>query len=261
MTSTTQLSYALLCSFTFLFLAAPLPGRADGALPEIPVVAVKGGCFQMGDTFGDGGLDEKPVHEVCVDDFLIGRYEVTQDQWQAVMGSNPSRIKAGGQYPVDNLSWDDARDFIRRLNEKSSRKWRLPTEAEWEYAARSGGQKQRFAGTDSREKLDDYTWNDNNSDMKSHPVGTKQPNGLGLYDMSGNVWEWCADRYDRIYYRQSPRNNPKGDPFGINRTMRGGSASSVQGFLRASYRDYVAPNVRGDMFGLRLALDGSSIAK
>jgi formylglycine-generating enzyme required for sulfatase activity len=246
----------LLLAGILLPLSVAVPCHADGTLPEIPVVAVKGGCFEMGDSFGDGGSDEKPLHEVCVDDFRIGRHEVTQELWQAVMGSNPSKFKGNGQHPVENVSWDDARDFIRNLNEKSGRSWRLPTEAEWEYAARSGGLKQRFAGTSAVEALPEYAWHEENSNGTTHAVGTRQPNGLGLYDMSGNVWEWCADRYDRGYYKQSPRNNPKGDPFGINRILRGGAASSKSGFLRASYRDYVAPVMRGDLFGLRLVLDG-----
>lgn len=230
---------------------------ADSILPDIPVVAVKGGCFEMGDTFGDGVFDEKPVHQVCVVDFRMGRYEITQELWQAVMGSNPSKVKHGGQYPVDNVSWNDARDFISTLNNRSGQKWRLPTEAEWEYAARGGGLTQRYAGSSAIENLGEYAWYDANSDGTTHPVGTKKPNGLGLFDMNGNVWEWCSDRYDRNYYKQSPRNNPKGDPFGINRIVRGGSASAKPGFVRSSYRDYVAPTVRGDLFGLRLAQDGA----
>jgi formylglycine-generating enzyme required for sulfatase activity len=173
------------------------------------------------------------------------------------MGNDPSRCTGDGQHPVDNVSWNDARQFILRLNEKSGQRWRLPTEAEWEYAVRSGGLKQRYAGTDSRELLGEYAWYDDNGDMTTHPVGTRKPNGLGLYDMSGNVWEWCADRYDRDYYRQSPRSNPTGDPFGINRILRGGSADSIRGFQRVSYRDYVTPGKRGGLFGLRLVLVGS----
>lgn len=239
----------------------PLSSLAAEAVPEIPVVVVKGGCFDMGDAFGDGGLDEKPLHQVCLDDFLMGKYEVTREQWQAVMGSNPATSEKGGQYPVDSVSWNDTREFIKRLNQKTGKKWRLPTEAEWEYAARSGGKKQRYAGTDVKEALREYAWNETNSDLKTHPVGSRQPNALGLYDMSGNVWEWCADRYDRDYYKQSPRSNPKGDPFGVNRIMRGGSSRSAAGFLRASYREYVAPDVRGDLFGLRLVLDLTSAEK
>lgn len=220
--------------------------------PEIALVAVKGGCFEMGDSFGDGGLDEKPTHSVCLDDFHMARHEVTQELWLAVMGSNPSRYRDSIRNPVDNVSWNDAQEFIQRLNEKSAAKWRLPTEAEWEYAARGGGLKQRFAGTSAEEYLDEYAWYDDNSQGVTHPVESKSPNRLGLYDMSGNVWEWCSDRYDRAYYKQSPRNNPKGDPFGVNRVMRGGSASSKADFLRTAYREYVAPNKRANMFGLRL---------
>ena len=254
-------TFILYSAFILVILASPFPCLASGSIPEIPVVAVKGGCFEMGDSFGDGGLDEKPVHNVCVNDFRIGKYEVTQGQWQDVMGSNPSKFKSGGQYPVDNVSWNETQDFIQRLNRKSGLKWRLPTETEWEYAARGGGLKQRYAGTDSEELLNEYAWFDTNSDMATHQVGTRKPNGLGLYDMSGNVWEWCSDRYDRDYFNQSPQNNPKGDPFGVNRILRGGSAVTGKGFLRASYRDYVSPSVRGNLFGLRLVLDSGQTGK
>jgi formylglycine-generating enzyme required for sulfatase activity len=245
---------AILAASLFLTLHFPSSAKAVEKIPEVPLVLVKGGCFPMGDTFGDGGIDEKPEHRVCVDDFYLGKYEVTQEEWGAVMGSNPSRFKEGGKYPVDNISWDDTREFIRRLRKLSGLKWRLPTEAEWEYAARSGGKNQRFAGIDSESNLDNYAWHDGNSGMKTHPVGEKRPNGLGLYDMSGNVWEWVQDRYDRDYYRQSPTDNPKGDPFGVNRIVKGGSAQSGKGFLRLTYRDYLAPEIRGSCFGLRLAL-------
>jgi formylglycine-generating enzyme required for sulfatase activity len=238
-------------SLTFLF---PPFAIAVNKIPEVPLVLVEGGCFHMGDTFGDGGIDEKPVHHVCVDDFYMGKYEVTQELWVAVMGSNPSHFKEGGKYPVEGVSRNDAEEFVLRLRNLSGLKWRLPTEAEWEYAARSGGKNQRFAGTDNESKVEDYAWHDGNSGMKTHPAGEKRPNGLGLYDMSGNVWEWVHDRYDRDYYRQSPVKNPKGDPFGVNRIIRGGSAQSGRGFLRLSYRDYLAPETRGACFGLRLAL-------
>jgi formylglycine-generating enzyme required for sulfatase activity len=227
---------------------------AEPTIPEIPLTFVKGGCFDMGDTFGDGGSDEKPVHQVCVGDFYMGRHEVTQEQWVAVMGSNPSQFAFGGNYPVESLSWNDAREFIRKLNRRTGLKWRLPTEAEWEYAARNGGKKVKYAGDGDDDALDDYAWHEANAGMRTHPVGEKKPNGLGLYDMAGNVWEWVQDRYDRDYYRQSPRTNPTGDPFGVNRIARGGSAMKGAGFLRASYRDYVAPDSRGNCFGLRLVM-------
>ena len=245
---------ALLQAIICLAVLFTVSANAVEKIPETPLVLVKGGCFPMGDTFGDGGLDEKPVHQVCVDDFYLGKYEVTQEEWLAVMGSNPSRFKEGGRYPVDSVSWNDAEEFVLRLRKFSGLNWRLPTEAEWEFAARSGGKNQRFAGTDTESNLDDYAWHDGNSGMKTHPVGEKKPNGLGLYDMSGNVWEWVHDRYDRDYYRQSPADNPKGDPFGVNRIVKGGSAQAARGFLRLSYRDYLAPETRGACFGLRLAL-------
>jgi formylglycine-generating enzyme required for sulfatase activity len=243
-----------LFALLLLITLAVIPVAATEKIPEVPIVFVKGGCFDMGDTFGEGGTDEKPVHQVCLDDFYMGKYVVTQEQWESVMGNNPSQFKKGGNYPVEGVSWDDAREFTRRLSRLTGLKWRLPTEAEWEYAARGGGRKLKFAGTSDEQRLDDFAWHEGNSDDMTHPVGAKKPNGLGLYDMSGNVWEWVRDRYDRDYFRQSPRKNPKGDPFGLNRILKGGSARTGIGFLRASYRDYVAPDTRGDCFGLRLAL-------
>jgi formylglycine-generating enzyme required for sulfatase activity len=246
------LRYLILFSIP-LFPLFPNRAMAQGTAPDIPIVFVKGGCFNMGDNFGDGGVDERPVHKVCLDNFYMGRYEVTQGEWEAVMGSNPSRSKRGGNYPVDNVSWNGCMEFIRRLRVLTGLNWRLPTEAEWEYAARSGGEEQKFAGTDNEHDLGEYAWYDDNS----HPVGEKKPNRLGLYDMSGNVWEWVHDRYDRDYYRQSPSSNPKGDPFGVNRVMKGGSAMKGPGFLRLSYRDYLSPQTSGPCFGLRLALSAN----
>lgn len=241
----------LVCSL--LQAGVSFASPSGGVMPSIPVVEVKGGCFDMGDSFGGGGQDEKPVHQVCLDDFFLGKNEVTQEQWLAVMGTNPSQFPLGGQYPVERVSWHDAQVFILRLNRLSGMKWRLPTEAEWEYAARSGGGKQLYAGASEGATPDEYAWYAANSGLKTHPAGTRAPNGLGLYDMSGNVWEWVHDRYDREYYRQSASRNPLGDPFGVNRVMRGGSAAESQGYLRTSYRDYVTPDMRGNLFGLRLA--------
>ena len=244
---------ATLCTAILLSICCPDAYSADTTLPAVETVDVAGGCFEMGDSFGDGGSDEKPLHEVCVDSFRLARHEVTQELWHAVMGSNPSRFRDNPRNPVENVSWNDAQEFINRLNVKSGTNWRLPTEAEWEFAARSRGLKQRFAGTSALESLSQFAWYEENSEEKPHPVGSRSPNGLGLYDMSGNVWEWCSDRYDRVYYRQSPLNNPKGDPFGINRVMRGGSATSKAGFLRVTYREYVSPGMKQGLYGLRLA--------
>ena len=240
-----------LASLAWCAVAAAARGEVP---PEIPTVLVKGGCFMMGDVTGTGGLDEKPSHEVCLSDFALGKYPVTQAQWLGVMGHNPSQYSGAGELPVENVSWDDAQLFISRLRQLTGKKWRLPTEAEWEYAARAGGKMGIYPGTSNDDELGGYAWLDTNSGLKTHPVGQKKPNELGLYDMAGNVQQWVQDRYDRDYYRQSPRNNPKGDPFGVNRVLKGGSAYQAAGFLRVSYRDYQAPEYRGNCVGLRLAL-------
>jgi formylglycine-generating enzyme required for sulfatase activity/class 3 adenylate cyclase len=216
-------------------------------------VWVEGGCFQMGDTFGDGDNDEKPVHEVCVDSFGMSRYEVTQGQWQKIMGNNPSRFTKGDNYPVEHVSWDDTQDFIRKLNSHSGRSFRLPTEAEWEYAARSGGKKEKYAGGND---LDGLAWYEGNSGSSTHPVGTKEPNGLGLYDMSGNVWEWCSDWYGKNYYQQSFRNNPQGPSSGSFRVIRDGCWNGSPWLARSANRDRFKPNYRLDNLGFRLVLPG-----
>ncbi|MFH0782750.1 MAG: SUMF1/EgtB/PvdO family nonheme iron enzyme [Pseudomonadota bacterium] len=213
-------------------------------------VYVPKGCFQMGDTFGDGGVDEKPVHEVCVDGFFIGKYEVTQGEYTRIIGSNPSQFKKGDRYPVEQVSWDDAQAFIRNLNDKSGKSYRLPTEAEWEYAARSGGRKEKYAGADSPDAV---AWYTSNSGGSTHSVGSKSPNGLGLYDMSGNVWEWCQDRSDSSYYNNSPRDNPQGPSSGVYRVLRGGGWYYVPGRVRAAIRGRRAPGHR-DFPGFRLVL-------
>lgn len=218
----------------------------------IEMVYVKGGCYQMGDTFGDGDSDEKPVHEVCVDSFYIGKFEVTQGQWQAVMGNNPSSFKScGDNCPVENVSWNDAQEFINKLNSRSGGgKYRLPTEAEWEYAARSGGKREKYSGGDD---VDSVAWYTSNSGSKTHTVGTKAPNGLGIYDMSGNVWEWCQDWYGEKYYGDSPRNNPTGASSGTYRDLRGGSWFSNAGYARSANRRGLNPDNGYNFDGFRLA--------
>lgn len=205
-------------------LASP-PGKSTkDQLTGMEFVFIKGGCFEMGDTFGDGTEVEKPVHEVCVDDFYLGKYEVTQGQWEKVMGNNPSGFK-GMNNPVEQVSWNDVQQFIERLNSQSTRKYRLPTEAEWEYAARSGGKREKYSGTSQEADLGQYAWYlyRGNVELGTHPVGEKKPNGLGLHDMTGNVLEWCADWFDENYYKNSPRDNPRGPGGGESRVLRGGS--------------------------------------
>ncbi|MBI3600779.1 MAG: formylglycine-generating enzyme family protein, partial [Nitrospinae bacterium] len=197
------------------------------------IIFIKGGCYQMGDTFGDGESDEKPIHEVCVDDFYMGKYEVTQKEWQSIMGNNPSYLKNCDNCPVEQVSWNDVQEYINKLNQKTGKKYRLPTEAEWEYAARSGGRSEKYSGGNN---IDSVAWYNSNSNSKTHPVGQKEANGLGLYDMTGNVWEWCQDWYDSDYYRKSPKNNPEGASSGQYRVLRGGSWDEYARYARAAIR-------------------------
>ena len=229
------------------------------------MVAVEGGTFTMGATAEQGSYDsydnEYPTHEVTLSSFSIGQNEVTQELWQAVMGSNPSYFTGDLSRPVEKVSWDDCQTFITKLNELTGKQFRLPTEAEWEYAARGGNQSQgyKYAGSNT---LDDVAWYYDNSyalgssspDYGTHAVATKSPNELGLYDMSGNVWEWCQDWYDKSYYSNSPSVNPTGPTSGSNRVRRGGSWLSYAGFCRVSYRGYDYPSYTYYGLGLRLAL-------
>jgi formylglycine-generating enzyme required for sulfatase activity len=219
-------------------------------LDPLEFISVKGGCFEMGDAFGDGGSDEQPVHQVCVDDYSIGKYEVTQAQWEAVMGNNPSRFKqCGGNCPVEQVSWKDIQEFIRTLNKMTGRSYRLPTEAEWEYAARSGGRSEKYAGGNDP---DSVAWYSANSAAQPHPVGAKRPNGLGIHDMSGNVWEWCQDWHAKRYNPNAPNSNPRGPASGNYRVLRGGSCRDYPRQTRATARNWGFPNVRYDSYGFRL---------
>lgn len=223
-----------------------------GTNVSFKMIKVEGGTFMMGATpeqKGDAYSDESPIHEVMLSDFSIGEMQVTQELWEAVMGFNPSWFN-GNKLPVENVSWDDCQEFIRKLNEKTKRNFRLPTEAEWEYAARGGNKSQgyKYAGSDN---LDDVAWFHVNSYDKTHDVGQKKPNELGLYDMSGNVWEWCNDWYDD--YSNSSQNNPQGPSSGSNRVRRGGSWCSDARICRVSIRYYCTPDYRNGYLGLRLA--------
>ncbi len=200
------------------------------------MVFVKGGYFMMGSN--DGEADEKPIHKIWVDDFNIGKYEVTQKEWQEVMGSNPSYYR-GEDLPVDQVSWNDVQDYLSKLNAKTGKKYRLPTEAEWEYAAR-GGNKSRGYEYSGSNNIEEAAWYNGNSGSKTHPAGTKKPNELGLYDMTGNVWEWCSDWYDENYYKNSPDRNPQGGK-GSSRLLRGGSWDNSDYNCRVSVRSSNSP--------------------
>ena len=226
--------------------------------PADGMVFIKGGCFDMGDTFGDGGSDEKPIHEVCVDDFYLGEHEVTQGEWKEVMGNNPSEFKnCGDDCPVETVSWNDVQHYIRKLNNKTGLNYRLPTEAEWEYAAREGGRRIKFAGfsdegdsskyanfCDSNCDFGQKTGSQNDGYKNTSPVKSFKPNSLGLYDMTGNVYEWVSDWYGKDYYRNSPKDNPKGPGSGEFRALRGGSWSYKPEDLRATYRTRTIPDER-----------------
>ncbi len=217
-------------------------------------VFAKGGCFKMGDTVGDGEPDEKPVHEVCVSDFYLGKYEVTQKQWEKVMGSNPSaHSTCGPDCPVDSVSWNMAQEYITKLNAASGKHYRLPTEAEWEYAARSGGKDEKWAGTSDSSKLQEYAWY---YELSSGPqqVGLKKANGLGVHDMSGNNWEWCQDWYSATYYEGSPKNNPAGPDKGEKRVLRGGGWLYPAEEARVSFRKKDEADIGDANYGLRLLL-------
>lgn len=265
--------YAGMANIIMTSLESPVPHSISVPLPQsTPVLAtvpsqlqaftdpttgmkfvpVKGGCFQMGDTFGDGDADEKPVHEACVSDFAIGKYEVTQGEWKKVMGSNPSEntswLTNTDNYPVERVSWDDIQKYISKLNSQSGKQYRLPTEAEWEYAARSGGKSEMYSGGND---VDNVAWHFSNSGREIHPVGQRQANGLGIYDMSGNVWEWTGD-YWFAAYSSDRQQNPTGPSTGSDRVRRGGFWDNTSRFVRASLRSVIHPDARYNDLGFRL---------
>ena len=217
------------------------------------MVYVEGGTFEMGATTEQGSdayKDEKPVHRVTLSDYYIGKYEVTQELWEAVMGSNPSYFK-GAQNPVESVSWNDCQEFVIRLNRLTGRTFRLPTEAEWEYASR-GGNKSRHYKYSGSNNIDYVAWYTDNSGRKTHAVGTKTANELGIYDMSGNVWEWCSDWYGG--YSAGAQTNPQGPSSGSGRVLRGGSWFSRARYCRVSIRSILDPGDSYNNNGLRLVL-------
>lgn len=217
------------------------------------MVHVEGGTFTMGATSeqgSDADSDEKPTHQVTLSSFSIGKYEVTQEEWQAVMGDNPSNFK-GAKRPVETVSWNECQEFIRKLNAMTGKRFRLPTEAEWEYAARGGNRciGYKYSGSDN---LDRVAWYDSNSGNTTHDVGQKSPNEIGLFDMSGNVREWCADWYGS--YKSNSQSNPGGPSSGSNRVYRGGSWLNNARRCRVSRRDFNTPGNSDYLLGLRLVL-------
>ena len=238
--------------------------RAASYGPHHGYVFVEGGSFKMGST--DGNPDEKPVHQVTVSTFYMSRYEVTQGEWHEVMRSSPSRF-SGDNLPVEQVTWFDAVKYCNRRSEKDGLKpvyringtsvtadwdangYRLPTEAEWEYAARGGNASNGYlyAGSDN---ADEVAWYDDNSGDKTHPVGRKAPNELDLYDMSGNVWEWCWDW--KVPYSSGSQINPRGPASDSYRVSRGGSWYDNAGYLRLANRFIISPGNSDDYLGFRL---------
>ncbi|MCB9267769.1 MAG: formylglycine-generating enzyme family protein [Lewinellaceae bacterium] len=219
------------------------------------MILVEGGSFMMGSEDSEARDSEKPVHEVILDGYYIGKFPVTQALWKAVMGddNNPSYFK-GSERPVEMVSWEDTQLFLQALQKLTSKIYRLPTEAEWEYAARGGNQSEgyRYAGSN---KLKEVAWYEDNSHEETNVVGLKYPNELGIHDMSGNVWEWVEDQW-HSNYQGAPTDGSAWVDRGDNtsRVLRGGSWLDTPRFCRCSSRGYIDPRVRNRHFGIRLCL-------
>ncbi len=260
------------------------------------LVLIRAGSFQMGSGDKEEGreVSESPLHPVKITrDFLMGMYPVTQEQYQALMGINPSQFK-GEKLPVENVTWEEANAFCQKLSEKEGKTYRLPTEAEWEYACRAGKQTPYYWGTQFNKYSLDYCWTEQNSEKQTHPVGEKKPNAWGLYDMSGNVWQWCADKYQDKYgpvkeeeeidvdalktevektaeaktvaekteaakkedkkSETKTEMDPVGPEKGTDRVARGGSWFSHPRFCRSAYRNHFTSNYKNAFLGFRVVL-------
>jgi formylglycine-generating enzyme required for sulfatase activity len=230
--------------------------RDDIELDEIEMVSVQGGTFFMGCTPEQGeNCTAVPVHQVTLSSFFIGKYPVTQAQWLAVMDANPSNFTGDHSRPVERVTWNEiVNQFIPRLNEMTGMTYRLPTESEWEFAARGGTNTRgyMYSGSDD---INEVAWYNSNSSSRTHPVGTKAPNELGIYDMSGNVWEWVSDWQGR--YTAEAKTNPTGPSSGSSRVARGGSWNYAARHCRVSNRDINTPDDRYSSIGFRLALSSS----
>ncbi|MBF0620779.1 MAG: formylglycine-generating enzyme family protein [Magnetococcales bacterium] len=220
---------------------------------EMSFVWIPGGCFKMGSPPRIEGrdADEGPVHDSCLSGFWMGRYEVTQGQWQRVMRHNPANFRKGEEYPVERVSWEDAESFVRKMNARypGIYRFRLPTEAEWEYVCRNLGKRVRYAGGGDPDSM---SWYAGNSGNFTQPVGTRTPNVLGVGDLSGNVWEWVVDAYEKDGYQTHKRNNPVVEKPSVYRALRGGGWVSPQKSLRCANRGFEHFTTRRTDIGLRL---------
>ncbi len=244
---------------TLLISERPATGTIEiidlGDGVKLEMVYIRGGSFQMGSPNNEEGrwATEGPIHTGNLPDFRIGKYEVTQAQWKAVMHINPSNWQED-DLPVEQVSWNDCKEFIAKLNSKTGKTFCLPSEAQWEYACRAGSTT-KFCFGDSYSKLDDYAWYSFNSDKKTHPVGQKKPNAWGLYDMHGNVWEWCEDYYHNSYNKAPTDGSVWMSPKGEYRVLRGGSWGYYPRFCRSASRfNYSLPVVRRIHDGVRLIM-------
>lgn len=223
-------------------------------LPPFEMILVEGGSFLMGSNKTGVFQKDQPIHKISLDDFYIGKYEVTQRQWKAIMGNNPSLFKINNR-PVEQVSWNDVQKFIQKLNKKTGKKYRLPTEAEWEYAARGGNKSKdyKYSGSNDPAKVAWY-FTDNN---QTHKVGTKSTNELKIHDMSGNVSEWCQDWYGQDYYKNSPSHNPKGPASGKDKVIRGGAYEFIESPCECTNRSqsHGGPTYSRRFVGFRLVLD------
>jgi formylglycine-generating enzyme required for sulfatase activity len=255
----------LLTAFLFLCrLTAPPP--AAGETPPLPppdilterstgieFVTIPGGEFIMGSE--KHSANERPPHRVRVKNFLIGRTEVTQRQWRKVMETDPSHFRGCDDCPVEQVSWEDVREYLRRAGELAGMELRLPSEAEWEYAAGGGAAHQRWPGTDRGSDAGEYAWYSGSFEGRTRPVGLKLPNAFTLFDMGGNAAEWCADWYGEDYYRKSPVDDPRGPGTGTRRVVRGGSWLGSPYDTRVSHRSMRPPDTRSRTIGFRVAAD------
>ena len=233
----------------------PQQGTAWENSIGMKLVWIPPGAFEMGSDHGES--NEKPIHTVKISKgYYMGIYEVTQEQYQKVMGTNPSEFKGDDNLPVETVSWNDAVKFCENFSQKEGKTYRLPTEAEWEYACRAGTTSEYSFG-DSESQLVDYAWYNQNSGTSSHPVGTLKPNAWGLYDMHGNLWEWCQDWYAEDWYSKGPPENPLNESYGdkANRVLRGGSWINFASTCRAATRSYLRPDGRSIYYGFRVVLD------
>ncbi len=245
---------------------APAPTCIEPTI-GMEFVHIRGGCFTLGDTFGEGQADEKlATSQVCLSPFYMGKYEVTQGEWQEIMGSNPSGFKKGDNYPVERVSWDTiTKEFLPKLKRRSGKEYRLPSEAEWEYAARERGKKVRFGNGEDIADPKEINFNSSLKYKKSYslagkyrrttvPVDSFSPNALGLYNMSGNVREWCQDKYHSSY-KGAPKDGSAWESGGrVSRVIRGGSWNNYPWHVRAANRGSCGPDGTINFLGFRLVL-------